>query len=415
MSAVSLGQSKIVVLSDIHVMPRELLVSDGTAWQRQLASDRKMLDKSQELFDVMTDRLKTELKPDLVLITGDLTKDNELASHQYVVRKLDELRAAGIRTLVIPGNHDLSSRRAVSYDGDKTIPVEAATRTVFAELYEEYGYGATSDREEGSLTYACEPIQGLVVIGIDSGLRGELSDTTLQWICDKAMEARQAGKQVVAMMHHPLFPHFHGVDKFVSQAVVNNYATVRNRLADAGIRVVFTGHFHTSDIAKDYNGDLTKAIYDINTGSLISYPCDYREVTLSADLHTMHITTGHISSLPNDIHFTTTSKERLATSMKQRISDRSDALSLLADDVADAFIIHAEGNEHLSPKSQELLNKMEYILNGARDMIKMMPQLKDKLNDAEKMANSVMKDISEYGEPGRENQTDDLTLTIELP
>ena len=415
MSAVSLGQTKIVVLSDIHVMPRELLVSDGTAWQRQLAMERKMLDKSQELFDVMVDRLKTELKPDLVLITGDLTKDNELASHQYVVRKLDELRAAGIRTLVIPGNHDQSSRCAVSYDGDKTIPVEAATRPVFAKMYEDYGYGATSDREEGSLTYACEPIQGLVVIGIDSGLRGELSDTALQWVCDKAMEARQAGKQVVAMMHHPLFPHFHGVDKFVSQAVVNNYATVRNRLADAGIGVVFTGHFHTSDIAKDYNGDLTKAIYDINTGSLISYPCDYREVTLSADLHTLHITTGHISSLPNDAHFTTTSKERLATSMKQRISDRSDALSLLADDVAEAFIVHAEGNEHLSQKSQELLNKMEYILNGARDMIKMMPQLKDKLNDAEKMANSVMKDISEYGESGRENQTDDLTLTIELP
>ena len=205
------------------------------------------------------------------------------------------------------------------------------------------------------------------------------------------------------------------MDKFVSQAVVNNYATVRNRLADAGIGVVFTGHFHTSDIAKDYNGDLTKAIYDINTGSLISYPCDYREVTLSADLHTLHITTGHISSLPNDAHFTTTSKERLATSMKQRISDRSDALSLLADDVAEAFIVHAEGNEHLSQKSQELLNKMEYILNGARDMIKMMPQLKEKLNDVEKMANSVMKDISEYGESGRENQTDDLTLTIELP
>lgn len=34
----------------------------------------------------------------LVLITGDLTKDGETVSHEYVVKKLDEL-AAGIMTL----------------------------------------------------------------------------------------------------------------------------------------------------------------------------------------------------------------------------------------------------------------------------------------------------------------------------
>lgn len=35
----------------------------------------------------------------LVLITGDLTKDGETVSHEYVVKKLDELKAAGIMTL----------------------------------------------------------------------------------------------------------------------------------------------------------------------------------------------------------------------------------------------------------------------------------------------------------------------------
>ena len=44
-----------------------------------------------------------------------------------------------------------------------------------------------------------------------------------------------------------------------------------------------------------------------------------------------------------------------------------------------------------------------------------MPQLKSKVADAEKMAYSILKDISEYGIPERENQTDDLTLTIQLP
>ena len=76
------AQTKIVVLSDTHVMAPELLVSDGPAWQQLLATDRKMLDKSQALFDTMVERLKTELQPQLLLITGDITKDGELLSHQ---------------------------------------------------------------------------------------------------------------------------------------------------------------------------------------------------------------------------------------------------------------------------------------------------------------------------------------------
>lgn len=409
------AQTKVVVLSDTHLMAPELIINDGSAWQNQLKAERKMLDKSQELFDDMIERLKTELKPQLVFITGDLTKDGELASHEYVVRKLDELRAAGIHTLVIPGNHDLGNRHTVSYDGEITQKVAAANMVTFAKLYEHYGYGATSERENTSLTYTCEPIPGLMVIGIDSGENGWLSNMTLNWVCNKAEAARKAGKQVVALMHHPLFPHFHGIDKFVETAVITNFEEVRNRLADAGIGLIFTGHVHTSDIAKDFNGDLSKAIYDVNTGSLISYPCDYRTITVSPDNRTWHITTGHISALPSDPNFSTYSKQRLAGSIKHIMSEKSSALSLLADDAAECLIVHAEGNEHKSPTAQELLKKIDFLLQEADGITGMFPKLKDKIADAEKLANSLLKDISEYGVQGRENQTDDLTLTIELP
>lgn len=409
------AQTKIVVISDIHVMGHGLLINDGPAWQQHLAKDRKMLDKSRELLDAMVERLKTDIKPQLVLITGDLTKDGELASHEYVVSKLDELREAGIHTLVIPGNHDLGNANAVTYDGDQKTKVAVPTQALFAKLYANYGYDEHADRENTTLTYTNEPIPGLVVIGIDSGENGWLSNMTLNWVCNKAMEARKAGKQVVAMMHHPLFPHFHGVEKFVNTAVISDYEHVRNRLADAGIGIIFTGHFHTSDIAKDYNADLSKAIYDVNTGSLISYPCDYRLVTVSHDLHTWNITTGHITHLPDDAHFSTTSKQRLMASVKHHLSSKNNALSLFADDAADCFIIHAEGNEHQSPKGQEMLKTLEGMMQEAEQFTEMVPKLKNKIADVEKMMHSILKDISEYGVPGRENQTDDLTLTIELP
>lgn len=53
----AVAQTRIAVLTDTHVMAPSLLVSDGTAWQTYLASDRKLVDYSKDLFDVMVERL----------------------------------------------------------------------------------------------------------------------------------------------------------------------------------------------------------------------------------------------------------------------------------------------------------------------------------------------------------------------
>ena len=410
----SFAQTKIVVLADTHVMAPELLVSDGTAWQHFLAEDRKMVDHSKAIFDTMVERLKNEIKPQLLLIPGDITKDGELLSHQYAVSKLDELRQHGIHTLVIPGNHDLGTRNAIYYDGANTTKAVTATAADFAKLYAPYGYGEHSERENSTLTYCTEPVPGIVVIGIDSGENGYLSNLTLNWVCNKAEEAHKAGKQVLAMMHHPLFPHFYGVDKFVNSAVIADYELVRNRLADAGIRVILTGHFHTSDIAKSSNADLSKHIYDINTGSLISYPCDYRVLTLSADCKQLAIATGHVTAIPGDDHFHDTAKHRLTHSIRSNVENMSFGIHLLANEAAECFVVHAEGNEHKSSQAQQLLQKFLGIAKKADELAAMIPSMKHRIADVEKMANSVLRDISDYGDPARANQTDDLELSIEM-
>ena len=512
---------RIVVISDTHVMAPELLVSEGEAWTNYISGHQKMLDYSQPLFDEMVAKIKDEIKPDLVLITGDLTKDGEQLSHKYVVNKLDELYAVGIPTLVIPGNHDRGAQaqaNAVSFDGASTTPVAVADNNWFATQYANYGYGSSSERESTTLTYVCEPIEGLVVIGIDSGTEGTLSSATLDWIVGKATAAKESGKEVIAMMHHPLIPHFTGVENFVEWAVVKNYETVRNTLADAGIRVVFTGHFHTSDIAMDKNADLSREIYDVTTGSLISYPCDYREVTLSNDLSELSITTGHMTeSLPKRINVTDGShsvtfelngtsaaralydmlpvtrevqnystnekifypetaisygsdcieddcpagtlalfspwgnvvmyygdagkynglyvlgeavegadqiselsgnitvtqvefaKERFRTAAQNQVAARGMAYSIIAPKAAEAFLIHAEGNEPDNANAASVLSQLE----SAADIGAMLIGA-DKAQALKDMANSMLKDMSQYGVEGRENVTDDLSLTVKL-
>ncbi len=280
----------------------------------------------------------------------------------------------------------------------------------FAGQYENYGYGAGSERESTSLTYSCEPIEGLVVIGIDSGTDGVVSSTTLDWVAEKATEARNSGKNVIALMHHPLIPHFTGFENLVETAVVVNYETVRNTLADAGISVIFSGHFHTSDIAMDKNADLTKEIYDVNTGSLASYPCDYRVVTLSEDLAKMSIITEHISELVSGDGFAEMAKNRLQTVIQETVASREENYSLITPIAAHCYMIHAEGNEPDNPNSAPLLLQTE-ILAGVIAL--MMGE--DMAQSFKDMANSMLQDKSQYGVEDRENVTNDLTLELDLP
>ena len=405
---------KIVVIADPHVMAPELLTNtSNTDWTTYIAGSRKLIDYSKALFDqTVTNISEMDEKPELVLIVGDLTKDGEKLSHDYVKGKLDELKTAGIPTLVIPGNHDLGTTDAKVY-GETTTDAAIYTKDQLATLYADYGFGS-AEREATTLTYACEPISGLVVIGIDSGKSGVLSETTLNWVCTKATAARAAGKQVIAMMHHPLIPHITGGDMFVETVSVANYATVRNRLADAGIRTIFTGHFHTSDIAKDWNADKTETIYDVTTGSLCSYPCDYRIVALNDDMTNMSILTS--TATGGATISADAAKTRLTTVMtnmaKAKIQAKlvndgmnatlaAYAANTMGPKMANAYVFHAEGNENSNDDAQTLLTELNSTFSS-------YPAY-------QALVTSMLQDKSNYG-TDREDQTNDHELTgISMP
>ena len=411
MAMATWAQTNIVVLSDTHVMGPGLLVNDGAAWQKELANDRKLFDYSQEVFDVLMETMLSE-KPDMVLITGDLTKDGELLSHQYVAGQLNRLREAGIKTFVIPGNHDFGSKHALIFDGDQSNKAEVVSREQFTELYRNHGYGAESLRDEPSLSYCCEPVEGLLLIGLDSGTDGRLEESTLQWACQQAAQAQQQGKYVLAMMHHALLPHFNAEDQLLPSSVVQNYETVRNRLADAGVQVVLTGHIHISDIAKDYNADLTRSIYDISTGSVISYPCDYRRLTLSEDRAQLSVSTNRITTLPDHPVYGTTAKERLHQSLSQFVK-RSIKNDMIASVAANALLIHAEGNENESEEASNIMGMLQLAKMFVSSSMKAkMAEHGLSWDLLESIVTSIMTDTTNLGIEGRQDQTNDLTLTI---
>lgn len=293
---------KMCVISDVHVMAPELLKADGEPFQRYLSSDRKLLKESVEIMDSVTRRILAE-HPKVVLIAGDLTKDGERVSHQYLADKfLSQFRKNGIKVFVVPGNHDVNNPHATIYDGDKATRTTTVTPAEFASIYADYGYNNAVARDTASLSYVAQLTPHLRLIAIDGCkyeendfakntcvTSGRIKPATLNFIRQQAAAAKEAGCKVIAMMHHGVVPHFKGQYQIFPEYLVDNYPAVGKLLHDCGVNVVFTGHFHSQDISRD------STVTDVETGSTVSYPHPYRVINMSDGQ--MNITTHNLHSL----------------------------------------------------------------------------------------------------------------------
>jgi len=297
---------KIMVISDIHLLAPSLI--DGGQAARQLEkSDMKLVTFSNLIMQRMVDDI-IKAKPQLLLISGDLTFNGERASHEQLVKHLQRLENSGIKTLVIPGNHDVMCPYSKQYKGDEPTAVANVTSEEFATIYAHYGYGNNSQRDPNSLSYICEPLPGLMILGIDSNIYTQSGDTeivyhtngtvkpqTLEWIKQQLDNAKSKGKRVIAMMHHHLVEHIDGETQLLPNYIASNHDKVQQVLRDGGVKVVFTGHLHITDAATD-NG-----ITDISTGSASSYPLPMRTATIHPSLTSITIKTQFFEGIDTNI------------------------------------------------------------------------------------------------------------------
>ena len=301
---------KIMVISDPHLLAPSL-VGNSMAAKQLAAGDMKLVLESDLIVGRMVDEIIKE-KPQLLLITGDLTFNGSRASHERLVSHLERLEQAGVRALVIPGNHDINCPYSKSYVGEAAEPVATVSSEEFAQLYLRYGYGKDSKRDPNSLSYTCEPAEGLTLLCIDSnrysenrlGRNGEkvvyhnegaVKPETLEWIKEQLDEAKAGGKRVIALMHHHLVEHIDGEAKLLPNYVVANHEEVAKVLRDGGVKVVFTGHLHITDAAT------IGGITDVATGSESTYPLPMRTVTVSPGRDTLNIETRFFDGLDEEL------------------------------------------------------------------------------------------------------------------
>lgn len=333
---ISKGSVKISLMSDIHVLPNEL-IADNPAYTRAMHADRKLFTQSQGIFDEAI-RLAEVNDSEIIMIPGDLTKDGEVQSHKYVSEKLEawksgrEAQGKKAAYFVIPGNHDINNYDGYDFttynkDTETAKLAGLTTHTMFnsmykslykdAELYinsEEYnsymanhqgvaeGHGSSSYAKHIDLDESIEGKSGLTVIGIDTSINtadvtpngkdshitaGTMGENLYQWAKKQVIEAKKRNDVVFLLSHHGYIPHFVKEPELLKEYLLNEWnknsydgKRPAEAFADLGVSYVFTGHMHAQDIAK-VKSTQGNTIYDIETGSTVTYPCPIRHLELN--------------------------------------------------------------------------------------------------------------------------------------
>ncbi len=321
---------KIAVISDPHYFSPDLGVT-GSKFENYLSKTKKLIPQSEAILRKTVDSIKAS-DANIVLIPGDLVKDGEYINHQVFAGFLQELRSSCKKVYVIAGNHDINNPASYMYSGSTKTRIRNTSPADFKKIYNDFGYKEAIAADPNSLSYVVEPVKGLRIIAIDACMynnnlgqqttSGEIQAKTLSWIEKQLKDAKSKGITVFGMMHHGLVQHFSVQSVLYGDFLVKDWQRMADKLADLGLKAVFTGHYHAQDISK-YVSKKGNVIFDIETGSLVTYPNPYRMVEWSSD-RMLKVSSHSIDSIDYDLgekSFLDFSKDSLVKSLYSDIPE----------------------------------------------------------------------------------------------
>ncbi len=275
--------TKLVLMTDIHYLSPQLTDNGAFFTEMVTNSDGKTMLVIEALADAFIEQALDEA-PDAVVISGDMTFNGEYQSHLDFAQKLTALTDAGIAVFALPGNHDLEYSQAASFAGDGYTLVDSITPAQFREVYAPFGYSgeALMAADETSLSYMARlsETQALLLIDVNSGLSGVMTDEILAFAEAQLIAAKEAGLQVIAVSHQSLMDH----NSMLSFGYTIAQGSKLLALYEAyGVQCNLSGHIHMQHIATSENG-----FVDIATNALSVYGNQYGVVEWGADAVNYH-------------------------------------------------------------------------------------------------------------------------------
>ncbi len=275
------GDATFYITNDIHYVS-DLLTDHGEAFQYfYTKGDGKQVEYIDEIMDAFSEDISKN-KPEVLIISGDLTSNGEKVNHLELAKKLKEIENGGTAVYVVPGNHDILNPYARSFSGDKQYVTDYITKEDFSTIYSEFGYQEAISRDQETLSYLAAPTKEVWLLMLDTAIYeynlglgfpatdGRISQNTLDWISECSKLAQEKGATIVTDMHHNILHH--------SEVIRTGYTLNDNEAAlkafkENYLNLVLSGHIHIQDISSDQRD--TIPLYDIVTNALSVNPHQY--------------------------------------------------------------------------------------------------------------------------------------------
>ncbi|MBQ7957487.1 MAG: metallophosphoesterase [Clostridia bacterium] len=268
---------KFAVASDLHYnVPEEELTATNDHPIFWYANRRAAMDNESGFIIDEFLRQAEEAKYDFILIPGDMADDGrwETQEHIDVSAKFKAFEEkTGIQIYLVPGNHDYGR-------GENDNKIED-----MISFYGDFGYNDAFEKRENDFSYVTDLPGNYRLIVADSNdpsksTEDGMTSDKVNWVVKQAKKAVEDGKYPILMMHHNLLDHLPMQRILSRNFIIRNHTAVANKFANAGIKLVFTGHEHCSDVAVHTSPKGNK-IYDFANTALSMYPLAYREITLT--------------------------------------------------------------------------------------------------------------------------------------
>lgn len=331
------------ILSDIHILARSLM-ANNKEFNMAIKYDRKFLVEGEGLLKKALE-LASHNDSKYIIIPGDLTKDGEKKSHLEVreILKSWTYENPQRNIFLIPGNHDINNNQAFDYKNlkktdyiepreffeiydflykDKVLEfyknsnifkshldfVNKKFNRDFKYSYYCQGYGSYLARIDNNL----ENKNSLTLLFIDTSIYscdyeqnhkdgktnvvGALDKNVMKWAIEKIDEAKSRKDMIFVISHHAFIPNFRDQRLVLGPFIIKNWnekyidddPRINDKLpievlADMGVKFLFTGHLHENGTAK-YKSVLGNEIFNIQTGSTVTYPLPIRHINVLDDI-----------------------------------------------------------------------------------------------------------------------------------
>lgn len=362
----------LIVTSDIHYHKKDSTtpITKSTAENPfgHTVSNGKLTAESAAILDQFL-KEAAESDADYVLITGDISDNGEIENVEAITEKLEAFeKASGKQVIACMGNHETYH---VSSTG--SYIVEGLTGPEFRNYYKNLGYDLALDIDEQTASYTVDLNSKYRLICVDANI---MSDRLVDWIGQQAEKAQKDGKNLISAMHFSLFSHYK-MESLISGSVIPDTYKLPDKFIDWGIKFNFSGHTHELDTAEYTNSK--GIVYDITSGSLTTYPCNYKTAVFTdskVDIKTKYIEKVNMSLIPSGLapkaadllenNFRAYAKKMFVTGALKEISIyiRADYLISIAklDPSRDSEII--ELIKILVPRVNEAINMPLYGKNS---------------------------------------------------